>query len=135
MLTDTGPLVALLDHRDQNHVPAQRSFTAQKGKIFTTTCPCMTEAMQLLSRYPYNQAQDQLAQMVLEGSLTVHYPAPSEIHRIFTLMDQYQDRPMSYADASLAAAAETRGDTEVFTFDSDFHFYRPADGSVLEVLP
>lgn len=36
--------------------------------------------------------------------------------------------------ASLAAVAESRNLRRLFTIDSDFYFYRLADGSVLEVV-
>jgi uncharacterized protein len=42
---------------------------------------------------------------------------------------------MDLADASLVVVAEIRGLRVVFTTDSDFHIYRLADGSALEVVP
>lgn len=50
------------------------------------------------------------------------------------LVEQYRDRPMHAADASLIAVAETRGYTQVFSVDSDFYVYRLADGTALEVV-
>ncbi len=50
-------------------------------------------------------------------------------------MEQYRDRPMDLADASLVALAETAGYTRIFSIDSDFYVYRLADGSALEVVP
>ena len=51
------------------------------------------------------------------------------------LMDEYHDLPMDLADASLIAAAECLGVRQIFTLDSDFHIYRLADGSAMEVVP
>ena len=43
------------------------------------------------------------------------------------LMDKYSDVPMSLADASLVATAETQNLRRVFTLDSDFRVYRVND--------
>ena len=39
-------------------------------------------------------------------------------------MDQYADRPMDLADATLVALAEERGDRRMLTLDADFQVYR-----------
>ena len=135
MLTDAGPLVGLLDKADQHHAAAQAVLRNNPEVKLVTPCPSLTEAMQLLSRHPYAQAQKQLAGMVERGELLIHYPRPAELLRILALMERYADRPMSYADAALIAAAETRKETRIFTFDSDFRFYRLANGAFLETLP
>ena len=38
------------------------------------------------------------------------------------------------ADASLVAVAESLSLSRIFTIDSDFYFYRLAEGAVLEVV-
>lgn len=135
MLTDAGPLAALIDRRDQNHLSAQKALTEQIKDTLITTVPCFTEAMHLLGRYGHYEYQSHLAQMVIRESLILHNLSPETNRRAFTLMRQYRDRPMSYADASLIATAEILRLQRIFTFDSDFHFYRLADGSALEVIP
>jgi hypothetical protein len=50
-------------------------------------------------------------------------------------MEDYRDRPMDFADATLVALAETRKLNRVFSLDSDFRVYRTVDGRSLEVLP
>jgi predicted nucleic acid-binding protein len=57
------------------------------------------------------------------------------VDRMATLMEQYQDRPMDLADASLIVAAERLGVRRIFTLDSDFYIYRLADGSTLLCVP
>jgi predicted nucleic acid-binding protein len=51
------------------------------------------------------------------------------------LMEKYRDRPMDLADASLVAAAEHLRMKRLFTLDNDFHIYRLADGSTLDLVP
>lgn len=50
-------------------------------------------------------------------------------------MEKYRDVPMDLADASLVAAAETRGSKRIFTLDSDFYVYRLKDKDAFEVIP
>jgi len=51
------------------------------------------------------------------------------------LMEQYRDRPMDLADASLVAASEHLRMRRLFTLDNDFRIYRLADGSTLDLVP
>jgi hypothetical protein len=50
-------------------------------------------------------------------------------------MEQYRDRPMDLADASLVATAESLSFQDVFTLDNDFHVYRLRSGTSLRVVP
>jgi predicted nucleic acid-binding protein len=50
-------------------------------------------------------------------------------------MDQYADRPMDLADATLVALAEERGDRRIFTLDVDFHIYRFRGRQRFETVP
>jgi hypothetical protein len=50
-------------------------------------------------------------------------------------MDQYADRPMDLADATLVAFAEEHGHRRIFTLDSDFHVYRLRGRQRFEVIP
>ena len=135
MLTDAGPLIALFNDQDQYHALAYRFVEDYGEKPLTTLCPCLTEAMQLLGKKKGWLYQQKLACMIRKGKLTALHLQPKEELRALELMKQYRDRPMSFADAPLIAVAETRGETQIFTFDSDFRFYRLANGSVLETLP
>lgn len=54
--------------------------------------------------------------------------------RLFSLMAQYQDRPMDLADASLVLAAEKTGARQILTLDSDFLFYRINNRDSFEVI-
>jgi predicted nucleic acid-binding protein len=79
--------------------------------------------------------QQYIVRLLREGTLRVHTATQAELSRSLDLMEQYQDRPMDLADASLVALAEARGYGRVFSIDSDFYVYRLADGSALEVVP
>jgi uncharacterized protein len=49
-------------------------------------------------------------------------------------MEEYQDRPMDLADATLVLAAERTGDNRILTLDSDFLFYRIGDRDSFNII-
>ena len=50
-------------------------------------------------------------------------------------MEKYQDTPMDVADASLVTAAESLGQTRIFTLDSDFYVYQIHGKKAFEIVP
>jgi len=133
-LTDTGPLVALINRNDPNHAACVAATRRLPAGPLVTTWPCFTEAMYLLFRAGGYPAQEELWQWRTTGRLILHDLNAVEIERMAELMGTYRDRPMDLADASLVAAAERLGMRRVFTIDSDFHVYQLADGSALELV-
>ncbi len=79
-------------------------------------------------------AQAALWRLRAAGRLAIHDLTAGQADRMAELMQQYQDRPMDMADASLVAVTESLSLPRIFTVDGDFYFYRLADGSVLEVV-
>ncbi len=76
-----------------------------------TTWPAFTEAMYLLARAGGIRAQCVLWRLVETGRLVVSDLSPSTVDRSARLMDQYADRPMDLAYATLVALAEIRAIT------------------------
>lgn len=135
ILTDSGPLVAILDRRDPYH---QRCTAAALGfgdDPLLTTTPCFSEAMHMLGEAGGYRFQSQLWEMRRAGDLLLHEMTSSELDRAEVLMKKFNDSPMDFGDASLVAVAETRGLRRVFTLDKHFWGYRLADGSALEPIP
>jgi len=133
-LTDTGPLVALVNRNDPNHAACLATSKRLPSGPLVTTWPCLTEAMHLVFRGGGYPAQAALWTLRRAGRLVLHDLAASEVDRMALLMEKYRDRPMDLADASLIVAAESLSLVLVFTLDSDFYVYRLADGSALEVV-
>lgn len=133
-LTDTGPLVALINRNDPNHPACAAATKRLPAGPLVTTWPCFTEAMYLLFRAGGYPAQAELWRWRTTGRLILHDLSAFEIERMTELMGTYRDRPMDLADASLVAAAEGLSMQRIFTIDSDFHIYQLADGSVLELV-
>ncbi len=133
-LTDTGPLVALLDEDDDLHAPCVAAAKRLPMEPMLTTWPCFTEAMYLLGEVGGYRYQVRLWALRSSGDLLLHDLTITEIDRMQTLMTKYKDTPMDLADASLVVTAESQSLTRIFTVDSDFYVYRLADGSALEVV-
>lgn len=135
-LTDTGPLFALVDAKGQPEQFERCGLLLPTLPMpMVTTWPCLAEVMHLAGREGGWAMRELIVKYIMADLLRLHTPTPEETARIFALMEQYKDRPMDLADASLVALAEVRGDIQIFSIDSDFYVYRLANGSALEVLP
>lgn len=134
-LTDTGPLIALID-RGQGDIHARCVATSQTlvGPLLTTW-PCFTEAMYFLAELRGWHGQQALWNIWDNGALVLHYADDLECQRMKVLMEKYRDTPMDLADASLVAAAERLNLKRIFTLDSDFYVYRINDRDAFTVVP
>ncbi len=133
-LTDTGPLVALVDADDKAHKACVAVLT-QLTRPLMTTWPCLTEAMYLVGSQGGFAAQEELWGYLDAGLVEVHESSAEERRRMRELMRKYIDTPMDLADASLVAAAEALGVTRIFTIDSDFQVYRIHRNTLFDILP
>ena len=132
LLTDAGPLIALVLPQDASHGRCSQAFRELRPTM-VTTWPAFAEAMFLAGRVAGWPVQDRLWQFVTHGRLS--FAEPNEPRRAAELMSKYRDVPMDLADATLVAVAEQDGHRRVFTLDSDFYVYRLANGRALRVVP
>ena len=133
-LTDAGPLIALIDADDPDHVPCVETLDRLRLPL-VTTWPAFTEAMYLLGRASDWRAQNALWRLVQRQDLVVEAPSRTASARAAQLMAKYADRPMDLADATLVALAEERDDNRIFTLDAAFHVYRFKGRRRFEVIP
>lgn len=134
ILTDAGPLVALIDADEADHAVC-RTILAQIEPPLLTTWPAFTEAMYLLARAGGPTGRKALWSLVSTGRLRIADLTEDEVRRSEDLMDQYADLPMDIADATLVAVAEARGLREVFSLDRDFQVYRLHGRTPFVVVP
>ena len=134
ILTDAGPLTALIDPRDPDHQRCASIAASRLGPL-ATTWPAFTEAMYLAGRAAGWRAQEVLWRWIASGALVVQDLTPRTVARMPVLMERYSDLPMDLADASLVALAEERRLRQVFTLDSDFRVYRLPTGEPFELVP
>lgn len=122
-LTDAGPLIAIIDADEPDHAACLETLD-QVALPLVTTWPAFTEAMYLLGRAGGIRGQRALWRLVSSERLVVADLSGASVERSARLMEQYADRPMDLADATLVALAEERGLRTIFTLDADFHVYR-----------
>jgi uncharacterized protein len=134
LLTDAGPLTALIDPRDRDHRRCA-SAAATRLASLVTTWPAFAEAMYLAGRASGWRAQEVLWGWIASGALVLYDLTPRMVTRMPVLMEQYRDLPMDLADASLVALAEELRLRQVFTLDSDFQVYRLPNGAPFELIP
>ena len=124
ILTDAGPLIALVDEGEPDHDACVACLPKLSGPM-VTTWPAFTEAMYLLGEAGGWKAQGSLWGMLQQGDLEIAFQGPDDYERMRALMHKYRDRPMDLADASLVRLAEERHLRDIFTLDeSDFRTYR-----------
>lgn len=133
-LTDAGPLIALIDAGEPDHAACVAALDDLRLPL-VTTWPAFTEAMYLLVRAGGSPARRALWRLVETDRLSIADLSEQATRRTARLMDEYADRPMDLADASLVALAEERGLRRVFTLDADFHVYRLRGRHRFDVVP
>ena len=123
VLVDTGPLVALFDPSDQDHEACTAELRRLGRSRLVTTLAVLTEASFLLAFSP--RAQRAAIRFVASGAVALVELGPGLLERAGTLMEQYEDLPMDFADATLVALAEAERTHTVFTLDRrDFSEYK-----------
>lgn len=133
-LTDAGPLIAIIDADEPDH-DVCLVMLDQIVHPLVTTWPAFTEAMYLLARAGGRRGRQALWELVASRRLVLAELSDAAVTRSARLMEQYSDRPMDLADATLVALAEERGDRRIFTLDADFHVYRFRGRTPFEVVP
>ncbi|MCY7278117.1 MAG: PIN domain-containing protein [Phormidesmis sp. CAN_BIN44] len=134
ILCDAGVLLCLVDRSQFQH-SAYRNAIVRLEKPLITTWSCLTEAMYLALRRGGWLMQKQMGHLLLNKLFMVYDIPESEYPRLLSLMEQYRDRPMDLADATLVLAAEKTGYRQILTLDSDFLFYRIGDRDTFEIIP
>ncbi|MGP1385149.1 MAG: type II toxin-antitoxin system VapC family toxin [Thainema sp.] len=133
ILCDTGVMLCLVDRHQPQHQAYIRAV-GQLEKPLMTTWACLTEAMYLAFSRGGWRMQRQLAKLLLNNFLAIYDIQQEDYDRLFALMEQYQDRPMDLADATLVLTAERMAENRILTLDSDFLFYRIADQQSFDVI-
>ncbi|WP_080813851.1 type II toxin-antitoxin system VapC family toxin [Halomicronema hongdechloris] len=133
ILCDAGVLLCLVDRTQPKH-SAYRNAVRRIASPLLTTWSCFTEAMYLALHRGGWTMQKQLGQLLLDKLLVIYEIQEQYYSRLLELMEQYQDRPMDLADASLVLVAERTNFRRILTLDSDFLFYRIENQGTFDVI-
>jgi uncharacterized protein len=131
VLLDTGPLVALINRREQFHKWVTNQFVQIEPPLLTCEA-VVTEACFLLQNVYGGEAA--VISFVQKGIIHLPLSLSEEAGAIYELMLRYQSVPMSLADACLVRMAELYPTRELLTFDSDFRIYRKNRNQLISVI-
>lgn len=131
LLTDSGPLIALLDSSDQHHEWAVGQFS------YLSTAPitcegAITEATHLLQDAgvkPWG-----VLELINREIIVVRFDLESNLNRVLSLMKKYADTPMDFVDACLVAMTEKKSNCRLLTLDSDFRIYRRFERQTIPLI-
>ncbi|MBI2898261.1 MAG: PIN domain-containing protein [Deltaproteobacteria bacterium] len=131
LIVDTGPIVALLNGRDEHHGWARDALDAAKPPL--ATCEAViSEACFLLRRVP--GGPDACLELLARGVLESTFRLAPEIQVVRRLMSRYADVPMSLADGCLVRMSEIDPKASILTIDGAFRIYRKHGRKVIPTL-
>lgn len=131
ILVDTGPIVALLNKRDEFHEWARETMDGLAPPLLTCE-PVLAEASHIVRRLEGGPAA--VLDLVARGVLEVAFRVDSELLALRTLITKYATVPMSLADACLVRMAEIRPRASILTLDSGFGIYRRSGRHTLRLM-
>ncbi len=124
-LLDAGPLIALFDRSERDHLRIVRFLKTGFRGALITTWPVIVEAAYMLGK----EGRRGMFTWIARGAVAVENLSPADLPAISDLMDKYADLPMDFADGSLVWLANRTNTVEVFTLDRrDFSVYRLKNG-------
>ena len=131
IIADTGPLVAYLDRSDQHHAWAKEVMASLTEPLLTCDA-VLAEVTFLLQRGGI--AAGLPMRMIERGLLHSKFSTAIEATALRTLLERYNDVPMSLADACVVRMSELHNGAKVWTTDSDFTIYRRNRRSIIPLI-
>jgi uncharacterized protein len=132
---DAGPLYAYVDADDQHHDACLELLESHPGPLLVPTL-VITEVVYLLASRLGSEPEIRFLGDLASGNLIAEPVAASDWLRIAALVATYRDLPLGSVDASVVAAAERLGSSQVATLDRrHFTVVRPTHLEAFELLP
>ena len=131
VIVDTGPIVALLNARDEFHEWTRDAMDTMQPPMLTCEA-VLTEASYLVRKL--RGGPEAVLDLVTRGVLEIAFRLDAELLALRTLTTRYASVPMSLADACLVRMAEMRPRATVLTLDADFRVYRRSGRLAIPVL-
>lgn len=121
VLLDTGPLLALIDARDQHHNWVESQFADIEPPL--VTCEAVLAEACFLAQRELRSCESLLA-LFTTGVVRLSFSLEQNWSEVTAFMRRYANVPMSLADACLVRMSELVEVCSVLTFDRDFRIYR-----------
>jgi len=130
-LTDSGPLVALLDRSDEYHDWTREQFAHVPSPVWTCE-GAIVETAYLLHKAGVPAWS--VLELIERKVIAIHFDLESHLDRVLSLMKKYSDTPMDFVDACLVSLTEAKRDCRLITIDSDFHVYRRFERQTIPLI-
>jgi predicted nucleic acid-binding protein len=135
LLVDAGPLYAYVDADDSHHAASLDLFETHAGPLIVPIL-VVTEVTYLLAPRLGVEPEVRFLGDLASGVFTIEPVTAGDWLRIAELVAVYRDLPLGTVDASVIAAAERLGITEVATVDRrHFGVVRPRHVDTFALLP
>ncbi|MBI1844238.1 MAG: PIN domain-containing protein [Actinobacteria bacterium] len=135
LVVDAGPLYAYVDADDRHHRACLDLLETHPGPLLVPTL-VVTEVAYLVANRLGPDAEARFLGDLASGNLIAESPAPQDWLRMAELVSRYRDLPLGTVDASVVAACERLGITEVATLDHrHFMIVRPTHVEAFSLLP
>lgn len=135
LIVDAGPLVAVAATGDRNHERCVELLAHAPGPLIVPAL-VITEVAYFLADRIGVAAELAFAASLEAGELRAEPVEPADWGRIRELVDRYSDLELGIVDASVVAACERLGATELATLDHrHFSVVRPGHRAALTLLP
>jgi predicted nucleic acid-binding protein len=132
-LLDTGAILAILRPNDQWHRACTEAFAQVRLPLLTSEA-VLTELFHLMGKHTHDVQAAWT--FVRSGALALGSITDLDLPALSSLMHQYHDRPMDFADATLVHLAARESLTTILTVDfSDFQTYRIGGRRRFRILP
>ena len=132
-LIDTGVILALIDRDDHWHTLSVEAFHHARLPLLTTEA-VLTEVFHLTERNVHDVRG--VWRLLRSGAIQMSPITNEELPQIQALMNDYADRPMDFADATLVHVAARERISTILTVDhDDFDTYRLPGRKAFTVVP
>lgn len=136
VVVDTGPLIALMDVRDEYHEACAAWYEQERSQLLLPM-PVITEVGYTLGKQGGPELEAEfLVRLGQERRFTLCSPGRRDLQRMAEVMRNYAGLNLGTADVSVIAIAEHYGTTTIATIDHrDFRAITPANGSYFNLVP
>jgi len=130
---DTGPIVAILNKRDEHHLwVVEQAGKLSNSQQLITNFAVIQEVCYLLRHSKI--ALESFFEMIESNLILVKNPYPDKAEFVHRNMKKYFSSQASFADICLVAMINSAKDYAIFTLDSDFQIYRDLNGKTLKLI-
>jgi len=134
LIVDAGPLYAYIDRDDRHHAASLDLLETHPGPLIAPTL-VITEVAHFLGTRLGIDPEVRFLGDLAAGNLIVEPVAASDWMRIAEPVAQYGDLPLGMVDASVIAAAERLGTTDIATPDRRQFTVVQSNIGILNLLP